>query len=143
MSADLAQALDRLYALVPKGKELGLGRMQAACDKLGNPERAFAAVHVAGTNGKGTVSAFVASIARASGKRVGLYTSPHLVRFAERIQIDGAPWARTWWSLGGDSVTEFLPAAKSRLGSWDSRFDDDQAARMAKLPPAAEPCPTC
>ncbi len=91
MSADLAQALDRLYALVPKGKELGLGRMQAACDKLGNPERAFAAVHVAGTNGKGTVSAFVASIARASGKRVGLYTSPHLVRFAERIQIDGAP----------------------------------------------------
>ncbi|MCC6898717.1 MAG: bifunctional folylpolyglutamate synthase/dihydrofolate synthase, partial [Polyangiaceae bacterium] len=91
MSGDLAKTLDRLYGLVPKGKALGLERMQAACDKLGNPERAFSAVHVAGTNGKGTVSAFVASIARASGKRVGLYTSPHLVRFAERIQIDGAP----------------------------------------------------
>ena len=62
---------------------------------------------------------------------------------SQPIQIDGAPWARIWWSMGGDSVTEFLPAAKARLGSWDSRFDDDQAARMATLPPAAEPCPTC
>jgi hypothetical protein len=59
------------------------------------------------------------------------------------IQIDGAPWARTWWSMGGDSVTEFLPAAKARLGNWDSRFDDELAARMATVPPAAEPCPTC
>ena len=59
------------------------------------------------------------------------------------IQIDGAPWARTWWNMAGDSVTEFLPAAKARLGTWDSRFDDDQAARMAALPPSAEPCATC
>ena len=90
MSSTLAEVLPRLYALVPKGKSLGLERMEAACARFGNPERSFSAVHVAGTNGKGTVSAFVASIARASGKRVGLYTSPHLVRFAERIQIDGA-----------------------------------------------------
>jgi dihydrofolate synthase/folylpolyglutamate synthase len=48
-------------------------------------------VHVAGTNGKGTVSAFVASMAKAAGRRVGLYTSPHLTRFAERINIDGTP----------------------------------------------------
>lgn len=59
------------------------------------------------------------------------------------IQIEGAPWARTWWSMGGDSVTEFLPAAKARLGSWDSRFDNDLAARMASIPPVSEPCPTC
>jgi dihydrofolate synthase/folylpolyglutamate synthase len=65
--------------------------MEAACARFGNPERAFEVVHVAGTNGKGTVCAFVASIARAAGQRVGLYTSPHLARFAERINVDGAP----------------------------------------------------
>jgi dihydrofolate synthase / folylpolyglutamate synthase len=65
--------------------------MQSACERFGHPERSFRVVHVAGTNGKGTVSAFVASMLRASGKQVGLYTSPHLCRFAERIQIDGEP----------------------------------------------------
>jgi dihydrofolate synthase / folylpolyglutamate synthase len=87
--ADLATALRRLYALIPAGHKLGLERMQAACQRFGNPERSFEAVHIAGTNGKGTTCAFTASMARAAGRRVGLYTSPHLVRFAERIQIDG------------------------------------------------------
>jgi dihydrofolate synthase/folylpolyglutamate synthase len=88
---DLKATLERLYALIPRGRMLGLERMQAACARFGNPERAFEVVHVAGTNGKGTVCAFTASIARAAGQRVGLYTSPHLSRFAERINIDGAP----------------------------------------------------
>jgi len=88
---DFATALARLYALIPAGQKLGLERMQAACQLFGNPERAFEVVHVAGTNGKGTVCAFTASMAKAAGRRVGLYTSPHLVRFAERIQIDGTP----------------------------------------------------
>jgi dihydrofolate synthase/folylpolyglutamate synthase len=87
----LAETLARLYALAPRGQKLGLERVQAACQRFGNPEKSFEAVHVAGTNGKGTVCAFVASMARASGRRVGLYTSPHLTRFAERIQIDGSP----------------------------------------------------
>ncbi|HEX6764940.1 MAG TPA: folylpolyglutamate synthase/dihydrofolate synthase family protein [Polyangiaceae bacterium] len=87
----LPETLGRLYALVQRGQKLGLDRVQAACQRFGNPERSFEAVHVAGTNGKGTVCAFVASMARASGRRVGLYTSPHLTRFAERIQIDGSP----------------------------------------------------
>ncbi len=89
--SELRPVLERLYALASRGRVLGLERMQAACDVLGNPERSFETVHVGGTNGKGTVSAFVASMAHASGKRVGLYTSPHLVRFAERIQIGGVP----------------------------------------------------
>ena len=88
---DLKQALERLYRLTVHGRKLGLTRVQAACDKLGNPERSFAAVHVAGTNGKGTVCAFVASMARAAGQNVGVYTSPHLCRFAERINIGGVP----------------------------------------------------
>jgi len=89
--SDLKATLERLYALALHGRKLGLERVQSVCDKLGNPERSFQAVHVAGTNGKGTVTAFVGSMARAAGLRVGVYTSPHLCRFAERINIGGAP----------------------------------------------------
>lgn len=89
--SDLETTLRRLYALVPRGSKLDLSRVEAVCRKFDDPERAFEVVHVAGTNGKGSVCAFVASMLRASGKRVGLYTSPHLNRFAERIQIDGSP----------------------------------------------------
>src|SRR5690606_39029355 len=81
----------RLYGLTGRGRELGLERMQAACERFGNPERSFRAVHVAGTNGKGTVCAFLSNMLRAAGQKVGLYTSPHLCRFAERIRIDGMP----------------------------------------------------
>jgi dihydrofolate synthase/folylpolyglutamate synthase len=70
---------------------LGLEPMRRACEAVGHPEAAFEAVHVAGTNGKGSVSAMTESIARASGRRTGMYTSPHLCRFAERIRIDGEP----------------------------------------------------
>ncbi len=88
---DLRPTLERLYGLIGRGQKLGLERMQSACERFGHPESSFRVVHVAGTNGKGTVSAFVASMLRASGKKVGLYTSPHLCRFAERIQIEGEP----------------------------------------------------
>lgn len=91
MTTDLKSTLERLYALIPQGRKLGLERMQAACARLGNPERSFTAVHIAGTNGKGTVAAFVTAMGRAAGLRVGTYTSPHLQRFAERIAIDGNP----------------------------------------------------
>lgn len=89
--ADLSTALPRLYQLAQRGRRLELGALAAACEHFGHPERSFRAVHVAGTNGKGTVCAFLNSMHVASGKRVGLYTSPHLVRFAERIRIDGQP----------------------------------------------------
>jgi dihydrofolate synthase/folylpolyglutamate synthase len=65
--------------------------MRAAAAQFANPERRFFSLHVAGTNGKGSVSAMTASMGWASGARVGLYTSPHLCRFSERIQIDGKP----------------------------------------------------
>ena len=90
---DYEEAIRRLYGLAGRGRELGLDRMEAACARFGNPERAFRAVHVAGTNGKGTVCAFVSSMLRAGGVKVGLYTSPHLCRFSERIRIDGEPIA--------------------------------------------------
>lgn len=80
-----------LYALAPRGILLGLEPVRAALAAMGHPERAVPAVHVAGTNGKGSVSAMVDAALRASGKRVGLYTSPHLHRFAERIRVQGEP----------------------------------------------------
>jgi dihydrofolate synthase / folylpolyglutamate synthase len=90
-SITLQSALSDLYARVSLGMRLGLERMQAACERHGHPEQALRTVHVAGTNGKGSVCAMLESIARAHGLRTGLYTSPHLCRFAERIRIDGEP----------------------------------------------------
>jgi dihydrofolate synthase/folylpolyglutamate synthase len=90
-AAPLATALRDLYRRVPMGMRLGLETMRDACGRWGHPEQSFAAVHVAGTNGKGSVCAMVESIARAQGLRTGLYTSPHLCRFAERIRVDGDP----------------------------------------------------
>lgn len=58
---------------------------------------------------------------------------------AVSVVINGAPFARTWWTMSGDTVTEFSPAAKTQLGSWDTRFDDDYAAWFATLPPPAAP----
>ena len=62
---------------------------------------------------------------------------------AVAVNIDGVLWARTWWSFAGDSVTEFTPAAKAQLGTWDAKFDADYATWLASLPPPAPPCPTC
>ena len=67
----------------------GLDRMRAFDKVLGYPSRQFKAIHIAGTNGKGSCAAMLASILRAAGYRTGLYTSPYLYRFTERMQIDG------------------------------------------------------
>lgn len=87
----LGEALRQLYLRVPLGMRLGLAPMKAACERAGHPERSFEVVHIAGTNGKGSVSAMTEAILRASGKRTGLFTSPHLTRFAERIRVSGEP----------------------------------------------------
>ena len=58
---------------------------------------------------------------------------------AVSVSVDGAPFARTWWTMAGDTVTEFSPAAKAQLGTWDTRFDDDYATWLAALPPPAPP----
>lgn len=82
----------RILARLPEsGMRFGLDRIQAACDALGRPQGAYPVVHVAGTNGKGSTSAMLAAALGAAGLRVGLYTSPHLLHFRERIRIDGAP----------------------------------------------------
>jgi len=80
-----------LDSLQGSGIRPGLGRMRALLREVGRPERAYRSIIVAGTNGKGSTSATLDSILRASGYRTGLYTSPHLVHLRERWLIDGAP----------------------------------------------------
>jgi dihydrofolate synthase / folylpolyglutamate synthase len=82
--------LRRLQPFERSGMRPGLERIEALLDRLDHPEAALRILHVAGTNGKGSVSALAEAILRAAGRRTGLYTSPHLRDLAERIRIDGA-----------------------------------------------------
>ncbi len=90
MAGDSAARVDRILEdLEHFGVKLGLERMRAVLAELGAPERELPVVLVAGTNGKGSTSAWIASIATAAGYRSGLFTSPHLERVEERLRIDG------------------------------------------------------
>ena len=90
------QTLEFLFQQLPafeaKGASAykpGLERISEFCRVLGNPQRNFFTIHVAGTNGKGSVSHMLASILKQAGYRTGLFTSPHLKDFRERIRVDG------------------------------------------------------
>ena len=94
------RTIDYLYSFVDYSMQrnfrnapgkFDLARMQSLVDALGNPERCYPVIHVAGTKGKGSVSALCASALQAAGLCTGLYTSPHLYDFSERMQMDGAP----------------------------------------------------
>ena len=87
------ESLDYLYSLARLGIKLGLENTARLLDYFGNPQLKTPTVHIAGTNGKGSTAAFVESILRASGYRVGLYTSPHILDFRERIQVNRQPIA--------------------------------------------------
>ncbi len=83
------QCLSAMYALRRFGIKLGLDVITNMLEGLGNPHRTYRTVHIAGSNGKGSIAATIATILQSAGYKVGLYTSPHLVRFNERISIDG------------------------------------------------------
>ena len=85
-----AEALAQLASLQGFGVRLGLEGMEPLLERLGHPERRLNVFHIAGTNGKGSTAAFLDSILRQAGYKTGLYTSPHLCRFTERIRISGA-----------------------------------------------------
>jgi dihydrofolate synthase/folylpolyglutamate synthase len=84
-----SETINYLYNLQKHGIKFGLGNISWLMSLLDDPHKSFLSVHVAGTNGKGSVSAIIASILRSAGLRVGLFTSPHIVSFAERIRING------------------------------------------------------
>lgn len=109
MNADSTRALEWLYGHAPRGIDLGLDRMHEALAHRGDPHRALRVIHVAGTNGKGSVSATLESVIRRAGYRTGLYTSPHLHRFVERVRIDGT-------SLGEDAMTALIEGQRADDG---------------------------
>ena len=85
------EAIELIHERAWTGRKPGLERTQALLTALGNPERKLRFVHITGTNGKGSTAAMIASILAAAGLRAGLYTSPHLYQFYERMQVNGAP----------------------------------------------------
>ena len=95
MGSDFVTMLyqDALDFLFPRTTQIkfGLDTTRALLDALGNPQQQYATIHVAGTNGKGSTASLIAEALGAAGFRVGLYTSPHLVSFRERIRVDGMP----------------------------------------------------
>jgi dihydrofolate synthase/folylpolyglutamate synthase len=111
------QALDYLYSFVDYSlkhaselakADFNLDRMFALMDSLGNPQNQYPIIHVAGTKGKGSVSALCASALRAAGYTVGLYTSPHLEDYVERIQVNGAP-------ISHEQLVELVEAIKPHV----------------------------
>lgn len=105
------EALAYLAGLNPSGIKLGLERVRAALEALGHPERRAPVLHVAGTNGKGSTSAFAAAALRAAGHKVGLYTSPHLVRVNERFNVGGEDISSELLGRRVLEVLERYPAA--------------------------------
>jgi len=85
-----SSVIEYLYGLQTHGIKLGLHTMHALLGRVGNPQQRFRAFHIGGTNGKGSTAAMTASILQHSGLRVGLYTSPHLVDFRERMCVNGS-----------------------------------------------------
>ena len=85
------EAIEYIHSVCWKGSIPGLERTQTLLSLMGNPEKKLKFVHIAGTNGKGSTAAMTASILRKAGYRTGLYTSPYIYRFHERMQVDGEP----------------------------------------------------
>jgi len=88
---DYAATKDYLFGLKHQGPKYGIDRMRLLAERLGHPERSCPVIHVAGTNGKGSVCAMLEAIHRRAGRHVGMYTSPHLVFLGERVQVDRHP----------------------------------------------------
>jgi dihydrofolate synthase/folylpolyglutamate synthase len=83
------KTLEFLYSLRNQGSKFGIERMQSLCEELGNPQVKYRSIHVAGTNGKGSVCTMLDNVYRTHGYRVGLFTSPHLLELGERIRVNG------------------------------------------------------
>ncbi|MEW5842727.1 MAG: folylpolyglutamate synthase/dihydrofolate synthase family protein [Bacteroidota bacterium] len=86
---DIKSALEKLYSMHQFGIKLGLEKTYHLLEQIDNPHKNLKCIHIAGSNGKGSTSSFIASILTEAGYKVGLYTSPHFVKFNERIRING------------------------------------------------------
>src|SRR5471030_1315885 len=108
-----SETLDYLYAQLPMFTRVGasafkanLNNTIALCDLLDNPQNKFKSIHIGGTNGKGSTSHMLAAILQTAGYKTGLYTSPHLKDFRERIRINGQ-------MIGEQTVIDFVTAHRT------------------------------
>lgn len=120
--ASYSQTLEYLYERLPMFSKQGKAAIKAdlvnirkLCTMLDEPQEQFKSIHIAGTNGKGSTSHMLAAILQHAGYKVGLYTSPHLVDFRERIRIDGKPVSKEW-------VVEFVADHKPAIESIQPSF---------------------
>lgn len=111
----LYSRLPVFHRIGPKAFKPGLENTLRLCEALGNPQTQFQSIHVAGTNGKGSTSHMLASIYQEAGYKVGLYTSPHLKSFTERIRINGQPIPET-------EVVQFVDQTRSLLDAIEPSF---------------------
>lgn len=102
------QSLDYLYGLEKFGMIFGLTQVERILNAIGNPHKDIQAIHIGGTNGKGSTAAMISSILQKEGYRVGLYTSPHLIRFTERIKVNGK-------EIEGEEVAELAGRIKREI----------------------------
>jgi dihydrofolate synthase/folylpolyglutamate synthase len=107
-----AETIEYLYGLQKHGIKLGLSNPERLLKILGTPHDSFRSVHIAGTNGKGSTAAMIASILKSSGLRVGLFTSPHLVSFTERIKTNGSP-------IAGSDVVKLTNLIRAAIADTD------------------------
>ncbi|WP_333654531.1 bifunctional folylpolyglutamate synthase/dihydrofolate synthase [Dissulfurispira sp.] len=111
------EAINYLYGLQKYGIKLGLEKTGIILSRLGNPHKDFLSIHVAGTNGKGSVSAMTASVLMAHGFKVGLFTSPHLVSFTERIRINNE-------QISESDVVSLTEEIKSKISNLKSQIPE-------------------
>ena len=108
------QAIEYIHSFFWKGSIPGLSRTQELLRRMGNPEKKLKFIHIAGTNGKGSTAAMTASILRKAGYRVGLYTSPYIYRFNERIQVNGEQIADEDVAAVTEYVKQFAEAMEEK-----------------------------
>lgn len=107
--------VEYLFSLQHSGVKLGIERMKVLVEKLGHPEKQFKSIHIAGTNGKGSCAAMLASIYQKHGYKVGMNTSPHLEFFNERIQINGNP-------ISNQDLLDLVVEIRKILGDEETTF---------------------
>jgi dihydrofolate synthase / folylpolyglutamate synthase len=128
-------AIEKLFARTTSGTKFGLERTQEMLARLGSPERRFPSVHIAGTNGKGSVVATTEALLRAKARKVGRYTSPHLIDFRERITVNGVPipeaevlrFLETWIPAAESMGATFFELTTALAFDWFAKQEVDIA----------------
>jgi len=128
VATEFESSLSYLYGLQSHGIKPGLSRTSTLLGGLGDPHRSFRVWHIAGTNGKGSTAAMLAAMLARQGYRVGLYTSPHLLDFTERIQVNGIPISH---DRVGDLTEMVRGVAESRLNEPPTFFEATTAMAFA------------